>query len=262
MPVETTGSTLVTDIGCLVGERNQSERCPRNAASCLRAQPTTFMEQPSNEPTGFANLQRRGCVHPRRLVSRSSLWSIVVCAVEREREREEKKKKKKKPRPVAAPWIRRGRLSPPQKAETAGSASVPQCNTVDQQHSYGMAAEQLALSLSLSLSLCAIYMYRSTGRRFLVYLGSSRTMRRPDAHDRQHRRLPGVSTGTLLAIENPRRWNRGCGRIGGGGDDDEETNAATQTKPVCSIAVGTWSQQRLVVVVTITDVPASGVSSN
>mmetsp|Transcript_6563 Transcript_6563/g.15634 ORF Transcript_6563/g.15634 Transcript_6563/m.15634 type:complete len:156 (-) Transcript_6563:2185-2652(-) len=89
MPVETTGSTLVTDIGCLVGERNQSERCPRNAASCLRAQPTTFMEQPSNEPTGFANLQRRGCVHPRRLVSRSSLWSIVVCAVEREREREE-----------------------------------------------------------------------------------------------------------------------------------------------------------------------------
>jgi len=104
MPVETTGSTLVTDIGCLVGERNQSERCPRNAASCLRAQPTTFMEQPSNEPTGFANLQRRGCVHPRRLVSRSSLWSIVVCAVEREREREEKKKKKKN----LARWQRRG----------------------------------------------------------------------------------------------------------------------------------------------------------
>ena len=155
MPVETTGSTLVTDIGCLVGERNQSERCPRNAASCLRAQPTTFMEQPSNEPTGFANLQRRGCVHPRRLVSRSSLWSIVVCAVERERERE----RKKKPRLVAAPWIRRGRLSPPQKAETAGSASVPQCNTVDQQHSYGMAAEQLALSLSLSLSLSLRHIY-------------------------------------------------------------------------------------------------------
>mmetsp|Transcript_22720 Transcript_22720/g.48233 ORF Transcript_22720/g.48233 Transcript_22720/m.48233 type:complete len:162 (+) Transcript_22720:107-592(+) len=160
MPVETTGSTLVTDIGCLVGERNQSERCPRNAASCLRAQPTTFMEQPSNEPTGFANLQRRGCVHPRRLVSRSSLWSIVVCAVEREREREEKKKKKKKKKTSPG-----GSAVDPTRKAVSSAKSGNRGIGIGAAMQHGRSTTLLwngrraasSLSLSLSLSLRHIY---------------------------------------------------------------------------------------------------------